>query len=604
MPLTYAQFKQAVRGRVFPQGEARNLRPAHDKSIQDALIDLQRWVECLQSNNTHLVPQCATYYKCGLTNFDFPRSMIQRLSVIDKINPDTGLEDAEAADDYCTEIEYTQVEPCVVRSYLAQPRTRGGGCCYNLAAWFALPYHLCGNKRVAKVPTDAGVPEGLEPLPLGQHYPQTSTNATCGRALTGVWALENGRVWVAPWIQSTETVVVKWNGIKRDWKDADLVDDDPGLFRAVENFLRWEHARDWDTDLTTAQYYEGEYRKALADLMYDCAQENALRDCATARGAGGSGARGIAPTVKLYYNDRIGTGTFYCADGTSRSSTVAVNTVASTFSIGDANERADAQARSQAEALCESGGGSGGSTYSSAAVTGRASCPRTTGKPAPDGDSVTVNLPAGYSTSSVSQDDADNLAQAAANAQAKAQLNCTYHNAATTQSWCCPDAPATCGEGTVAASDPDCDKVTTGGANGQSAADQCAKAKAIQLAKDSVTCPEPVETQWNDALFTNGFVTQLCNTTPNPITLKAIGSIAAHLYSADTKEQANCLALSNLNQAMKCYLWYHCNRIIAGQEAAPAGGELPALDLTHVFSQPTQFPGCPYAAEGCGEVSI
>ena len=437
-------------------GEARNLRPAHDKSIVDALVDVQRWVDCLQNNNTFMAPHCATFYNCGLTSFDFPRGRIKHLSVVDKAtvtdlssttsssggsggsggggssgsgiaagtvvatksvatgwqpenwsgdysdrpptvyrngtlytatqdgnfvvdviqrsgcaafmqshapqyirteitytDPDgvahtlqigvqLHLEIAQnagtatiavksgtavtyritffntpftdcggtvdftvtaaatnvtvstagnttpvvntsgsgssaasastASGDWCNEIDYVQVEPCLIHSYLKA--SHHCGHCMPISDFFAIPSCYCGNKTTAPVPTDADVDPTLPPLPLGYHYPQASTDSPYGRALAGIWAIENGRIYVAPWIESTEMIVVKWEGIKRDWVDADFVDDDPGLFRAVEMWLRWEHARDWDSDLNKAQAYEIEYRKALAELIYDCEEEN------------------------------------------------------------------------------------------------------------------------------------------------------------------------------------------------------------------------------------------------------------------------------------------------------------------------------------------
>lgn len=363
MALTFLQLKQLVRSRCFPAGEARNLRPSHDKSMLDCLVDLQRWVDCLQSNNTHLVPHCATFYKCGLTSFDFPRSIVRGLSVIDKINPTTHKEDPTAADDYCTEIEYAQIDVCHMHNYIAKSRTIG--CCFSCSSFFALPQHLCGWKGRAPIPTDEGVPAGLPTLSLGYHYPQESTDAVCGRSRAGVWAIESGRIYVAPWIQSTETIVLKWQGIKRDWVDADLVDDDPTLIRAVELFLRWEHSRDWDRDGKAAEY-ENEYRKALSELIYDCAKENEVRDCGTERGFGAAGARGITPTVKLYFNDALPPVTEYCPQnetGSPVTEPIAAGTVSSTVSVSDANARAVEEARARARARLDctavSGGGNG-----------------------------------------------------------------------------------------------------------------------------------------------------------------------------------------------------------------------------------------------------
>jgi hypothetical protein len=494
VPLTFAQLKTVVRARVFPAGEARNLRAAHDKSIVDCLVDMQRWVDCLQSNNTHLVPHCATFYNCGLTSFDFFRSQITRLSVIDKINPDTHLEDADAADDYCTEIEYRQVGAANVRQYLGKSIT--AGCCLSGGLFFAIPDALCGYKYRVPVPTDEGLTPGLSPLPLGFHYPQESTNSSCGRARAGVWALDGGRVYVAPWIQSTETVVVRWRGIKRDWVDADLVDDDPSLIRAVELYLRWEHARDWDRDANAAAGYELECRKSLGDLMYDCAQETQVRSAFAERdgvigGGGSSAARGIAPVTKLYYNTRQ-QATEHCPgdpSGPKATAIVPADTVASADSVADANARALEQAHELARAQACEKSGSGDSpetVYFTRAVDGIVPCPYNQ-PPNPDAEGggvpyhVDDSDPRFFST--ISRDDATRIATDYAVAQAAKQLHCTYYNAAKTKTAACPSPSVQTASHTVEASDPECTSTIS-----QTEANNCAERKAYRLAVEALAC--------------------------------------------------------------------------------------------------------------------
>ena len=93
MSTTFGQFKSAIRGRIWPPGSAEpdNLVASHDKDFIDSLVDLQTWVPCLQQDNTDLYPQCSTTYNCGLTVLPAPRGIIKKLSVIDKIDPDTHL---------------------------------------------------------------------------------------------------------------------------------------------------------------------------------------------------------------------------------------------------------------------------------------------------------------------------------------------------------------------------------------------------------------------------------------------------------------------------------------------------------------------------------
>jgi hypothetical protein len=92
-----------------------------------------------------------------------------------------------------------------------------------------------------------------------------------------VWALERGRIYIAPWLQNTETVIVEWNGIKSEWEDLDIVDSNPQLKRAVRYYVAWNHAKDYDRDDVAAAAAEKSWRMALSQLMRDCREEGRVR---------------------------------------------------------------------------------------------------------------------------------------------------------------------------------------------------------------------------------------------------------------------------------------------------------------------------------------
>jgi len=106
--MTLAELKAELRRNLYPTGEADNLVAAHDSMFIEALVDIQTAVACQQVNNITVVPACNTVWKCGRTIFDKPRGKLKRVAVIDKINQTTGREDADVANDYCSEIEYRQ----------------------------------------------------------------------------------------------------------------------------------------------------------------------------------------------------------------------------------------------------------------------------------------------------------------------------------------------------------------------------------------------------------------------------------------------------------------------------------------------------------------
>lgn len=270
---------------VWPSGEARSRRPTHNNWFVDSLVAIQRHVICWQHNHTNLIRHCNTLYSCGLTSFDLTdedgepaRGAINRLSVIDKINPETLLEDADSPDDWCSEIEYRQVDFCVMRDYLA--RSARLGCCCSMHTFFGLPFSCLSGKGKVPVPTDEGVSEDLPDLPLGYHYPQTSTDYT-RRALFGVWAMERGRFYIAPWIQSTETIVLRWDGIKRKWSDGDVIEEDPTLIQAVYSYVLAQSEKFDNRDAAQAAIAERDFSLALQSLWQDCRQETMIRGCET-----------------------------------------------------------------------------------------------------------------------------------------------------------------------------------------------------------------------------------------------------------------------------------------------------------------------------------
>ena len=479
MSTTFGQFKSAIRGRIWPpgSGEPDNLVASHDKAFVDALVDLQTWVECLRQDNTDLYEQCSTTYNCGLTVLLAPRGIIKKLSVIDKINPNTGKEDATAADDYCSEITYTEVDFCHVRRFLDRSRIIGA-CCSPIGLYFGLPF--VSYRPEYPTPTDEGVAPGLPPLPMGFHYPQTSTDRTYGRAGAGIWAKNEGNIYVAPWIQSTETIIIRWEGIKRTWNNGDPIDDDPLLAKAVEEYVRWQHSRIWEKDEAAAQDASGAYGVARSDLIHQCREETRVRQCEP------SHAR--ASTIglsTLYYNDDQSF-VAKCPDGqvgTPVSITVQAGTVGSNVSVADANQKALAQARAQAQAQLVCTAEPVTYTNSIAYRASSSACAVIdTNAPPPTCVPATVLIPAGSVTSTVSVDDANAKAQAKAQSDADAQLSCTYYNSSQSYTQACPDGsnPVT---KTVAPGQYSATSKGTAG-NAQSNAQASANAKALQDAKN------------------------------------------------------------------------------------------------------------------------
>lgn len=424
---TFGQLKSELRLNIFPAGEAENLVAPHDKAFIDALTDLQTWVACLQVDNTSLFDQCSTLFNCGLTVLTAPRGIIRSVSVVDRLNQTTGKEDATLGIDWCSELFYEQADPCCVNKYLSlAARMR---CCPSIPLFFNLTAGCCGAAGQFNAPTDAGVDPTLPILPLGYHYPQASTDRSCGRATAGRWSLERGKIYVLPWIQSTETVIVKWDGNKRSWNDGDPIDDDPLLKRAVEEWVRADHAGKFDKDPAEHARATAAYAIALANLIHQCNEETRVRSCEPSQARGSN-------ITNLFFNEAQSF-TATCPEGETGSSitvNIPAGSVGSPTSIADANQRALNEAQSQAEARLDCS--TVATTFTNDQQSATASCTGDGVHPPPDGNPVTVIIPAGQFTSTVSKADANAQALAAAQAQAAAQLSCTFWNSAQTAS--CP----------------------------------------------------------------------------------------------------------------------------------------------------------------------
>jgi len=323
-------------------------------------------------------------------------------------------------DDWCSEIQYRQTEPAYVQKYWKRSLEIRG--CLNWWSFFDLK---------PPTPTDANVPAGLPILPLGYHYPQADTDKRF-RSQYGLWATERGKIYIAPFIQSTETVIVKWDGIKRTWADADPIDDDPNLAKAIRAFVRRDHFQYFDKDPESAAGAQAEYADTLATMIHECREETRIRDNNEP-----SFARQSNPAASgaLYYNSKQ-TFTANCPAGqTGNSVTITIQDglVASSTSQSDADARALQQAQQQALAQLNCSGGQ--TTYLNTPQSFTAVCQ---GSPTPDGIPQTVNIPAGQFTSVISQADADAQALASAQAQAQALLVCTFWNAEQSYTASCP----------------------------------------------------------------------------------------------------------------------------------------------------------------------
>jgi len=386
-------------------------------------FDRKVYVSDQNTNQTQQISNApGTQVYVSVKPFNFPVATSGSANIVVNVRNFNPMDVTTPEIDWCSEIEYKQTEPAYVQKYWAASRHHHG--CLNWWHFFDLK---------PPVPTDANVPPGLPLLPLGYHYPQSDTDKK-HRAERGLWALERQKIYIVPWINSTEYVVVKWDGIKRNWSDGDPVDDDPMLAEAIRHFVRWDHLKNYERDYEAAASAQSDYNESRAKLIHECREETRVR------GDEASFARQSNPaaTNALFYNTQQ-IFTANCQAGSTGNPvtiTISAGLVASAISQADADAKALAQAQTQAQAQLNCN--TPPTTYTNAAQSYTAVCAGNGIAPNPDGTPQTVNIPAGQFTSTISQAEADAQALAAAQAQAQSLLSCTFWNSAQTYTAVCP----------------------------------------------------------------------------------------------------------------------------------------------------------------------
>jgi len=358
-----------------------------------------------------------------------------------------------SAEDWCQKVYYQQVEYKHIESYVKACRncSAASNSIWQVAnAIVAQMFGSWRQKRFYNPPTDIGY-ESLPTLPPGFHYPQTSTDAG-GRSRSGVYAIKHGRIYIAPWIESTESLVIEWNGLKNNWSSSDLVSNDPTFYQAVKLKVAMDHYSNYEDNASRLAGFKSQFFGSqgapgvLRELIVACREHFRQRDEWEIGSTEGDAAEGNLITSgttsdsSVYYNT-VQSYTANCPSGQTGSpvtATIAAGTYSSSLSQADANAQALSAAQSQANSQlsCTAGG-----TFLNTAQTYTAQCPSASGTtPAAKGTQVTVTIAAGKYSSVVSQTLADTAAMAAAQAAAEAQLTCTYYNAPQTATVTCGDS--------------------------------------------------------------------------------------------------------------------------------------------------------------------
>lgn len=231
---TYADFKTEMRRDLWPGGEPERLRQPHDRFFLAAMMDLQRNVPCLRQNNVTLFQFCNTYWERFKSVMEMPKGKVIRIYTIANSN-------------WEDRVWYRS------------------GNFHEIENWADTLVNL-------RKPGQTNVPS----LPQGFRYPNRDANSE-ERARTGMWAIHNHRLYIAPQIQSNETVVMEWSGEKSVWADADPVATVSGWWtqevkEAIKAYVMWRHELFYG-DKSAAAVFELDWLKQRAEIMHDCREK-------------------------------------------------------------------------------------------------------------------------------------------------------------------------------------------------------------------------------------------------------------------------------------------------------------------------------------------
>lgn len=227
---TFLQLKQKLRGVLWPSGEQERLRTPHDGFFKEAMMELQKWVECCRQNNVSQFAFEDTYWHDAKTVVNAPFGEIRKVYTV-------------ANEEFRDQVTYRS------------------------ATWEEME---CWAKRLwaATTPTNTAGDD----LTLGYHLADETGDSSVGRARIGIWCIHRKRLYLAPWIQSSETVIVDWDGEKNDWADTDMIDDTYWTIdveAAISYYVGYKHEIFYG-DPNMAGKYDALFRDKLADIIWKC----------------------------------------------------------------------------------------------------------------------------------------------------------------------------------------------------------------------------------------------------------------------------------------------------------------------------------------------
>lgn len=243
---TFDLFVSSITQTVFPEGEAENLMRNHRQYIIDSLIDLQQKVPCLRVQHRDRHSMADTFLDCAASVTNAPKGFIGQIYAVTQ-------------DNCCAKRYFQPIDHDEMLQLLADNKN----CGTTLEPTY---YYYIEDYGYLDYPA------------YGCLYYGDSSGVTDSsyRPTTGYVSIHNGLLYLFPWLQSNEVLVIEWDGIKRAWKDGDEVTFDREVQDAVEHYLDYKSGYREDADAQRMQIARAMYDELVAKQIWQCRKENQL----------------------------------------------------------------------------------------------------------------------------------------------------------------------------------------------------------------------------------------------------------------------------------------------------------------------------------------
>ncbi len=245
--ISFSSFFDLVIAQTFPDDPAEELLTSYRRYVENALIQLQTHVRCLQDNHVEWWKkgQLSDYCSLSMVELD-AHVMIQSV--------------------------YAFLPGQSCDRFLFKPRTvqfmqsiANAPSCSEMS----LPYD----------PYEQALYDGTDYCtPCADGEPARDR---AWEAHDKFYAIGPGnKLYLSPKLPCDYVLAVHWNGVKRNWSDSDLIVADADVIDACSTYLQAEHAQKIDRDMALAnQLWAGEgnensWKKKVGQLIHRCRLES------------------------------------------------------------------------------------------------------------------------------------------------------------------------------------------------------------------------------------------------------------------------------------------------------------------------------------------